>query len=184
MKKSILIVAILLLLIAAVVISVLIVKLKSGESGGTDNSKESILKNDSFEGYAFYCNYLSKMEDTKKDQKKIITNHKELETYVDKYNDYIYDGHGNKKEGKMDRLLEKYDDKYFKDHNLALLYVKLSSGSYSIKFVSAKRDNNAVEVAYEVVRPKSQFVTDDMSGYIIAVEVDKDINDITISKDK
>ena len=80
-------------------------------------------------------------------------------------------------ENSLYELAEKYDKDYFTDHNLALVYVSLSSGMDSVEFKSAKVSGNTVTLKYKVVTPKGA-VTCDMSGYFVIAEVDKNVTEV------
>lgn len=129
-----------------------------------------------FEGGAIRSGYLSEM----RDRSQLITSYKDFETYCKKYNEYAYDGQGNviKSTGKLNSLVEKYDKKFFEEKSLALVYVELSSGSDAVEFIGATKDGNSVTVLYRILYPAGGIGTCDMSGYIVYVEVDKDITNI------
>lgn len=129
-----------------------------------------------FEGGAIRSGYLSQM----RNRSQLITSYKDFEEYCEKYNDYAYDGQGNviKSTGKLNSLVEKYDKKYFEEKSLALVYVELSSGSDAVEFLGATKDGNCATIMYRILYPEGGFGTCDMSGYIVYVEVDKDITNI------
>lgn len=129
-----------------------------------------------YPGGTIRSGYLSEM----RNRSQLITSYKDFEKYCEKYNDYAYDGQGNvvKSTGKLNALVEKYDKKYFEEKSLALVYVELSSGSDSVEFVAATKDGNSATIMYKIRYPEGGIGTCDMSGYIVYVEVDKDITNI------
>ncbi len=139
--------------------------------GGVENPIVS-----DYAGGTIRSGYLSQM----RTRSQLITSYKDFEEYCQKYNDYAYDGQGNviKSTGKLNSLVEKYDKKYFEKKSLALVYVELSSGSNSVEFLGATKDGNCATIMYRIVYPAGGIGTCDMSGYIVYVEVDKDITNI------
>lgn len=126
-----------------------------------------------FEGGSIQCGYLSSMHNGN----YIASTYEEFEEYCNNHNNYSYDGYGNivKETGKLNSLIEKYDEEYFKQKSLALIYVQLSSGSNSVEFLGATKEANSVRMHYRVVYPAGGVGTCDMSGYIVFAEIDKDI---------
>ena len=128
-------------------------------------------------GYTIRSGYL---HGTIENSKEIISTRDELIKYCDLNNDFAYDGQGNviESSGKLNRLLQDYDEEYFKEKSLALVYVELSSGSDSVEFVKATKFGSSINVSYKIVYPEDGIGTCDMSGYIVVVEITKDITKI------
>ena len=141
------------------------------------NKIEQPITNSDFEGGSTHCGYLSNGYNGK----YIASTYEEFKDYCEKHNNYAYDGYGNiiKESGKLNSLLEKYDEEFFKDKSLALVYVQLSSGSNTVEFLGATKDGNSVKIHYQVVYPEGGIGTCDMSGYIVFAEVDKEIEEIS-----
>lgn len=147
-----------------------------GPTGPIGSETETQPIESDYEGGAIRSGYLSQM----RTRSQLITSYKDFEEYCQKYNDYAYDGQGNviKSTGKLNSLVEKYDKKYFEEKSLALVYVELSSGSDSVEFIAATKDGNSATIMYKIKYPEGGIGTCDMSGYIVYVEVDKDITNI------
>ena len=128
-------------------------------------------KDKSFKGYTIDVGYIKK-----EPQKVVINSFDELKDYCDKYNKYVYDGKGNIVYGMLDDLLKNYNENFFNNSSLALEYIELSSGNSSVEFDFAKKIGNNVQILYNI--NSSKFETADMSGYLIIVEVTKDITGI------
>ena len=130
------------------------------------NSKE-------LKGYVIKSGSISVMENNK----FLIKTHKELEQFCENYNRYTYDGQGNRKSGTLDILLKKYDKFSFEEQSLAIVYIGTSSGSASVKFVDATIFENSVNIQTKINYP--EIGTMDMSGYMVIVEVPKNITSIS-----
>lgn len=153
---------IILFIVIFAIISILIIH-------SNNNHEENISKSNTFEGFALKCGYL----DLENYYKKIIKNRTELENFCNKHNGYTYDGNGNILDGTLNKLLEKYDDSFFKSNNLAIKYIVLTSGGDSIDFIKATRiSSNKLNIEYNA---NMVGITDDMNGYFLVVEIDKDI---------
>ncbi len=140
-----------------------------------NNNNNSEKDNKYLYGYAFRSGFISNM--TSLDSKIIVTNYESLEDYCNKYNNYVYDGHGNILYGNLDELLKQYANDFFQEKSLAIQYVETTSGSDEVQFISASIINeNAVKVNYKIIR--QEIGTCDMSGYLIIVEVAKDVINI------
>lgn len=137
----------------------------------TNDINEEELTN-SYEGYVSKVGYM------RINSKQIIPSHLKLQEYCDSFNTYIYDGQGNKISGKLDFLLKQYNEEFFEKQSLALVYVPLSSGSNKVEFIGAYKVQNNVKIKYNIISPKSGIGTADMNGYLVIVEIDKDINNI------
>ena len=109
------------------------------------------------------------------DKETIIKKSSELKKYCELYNHYTYDGQGNIISGTLDDLLDRYDNEYFKENSLALKYVEVSSSGDLVEFKNAKiTASNKIKIQYNV---ETIGMTDDMSGYILVIEIDKNIQD-------
>ncbi len=75
-------------------------------------------------------------------------------------------------EGDFLQFCEKYDEDYFKDKSLAIVYITEGSGSIRHKVTDIK--GHIIEV--ERISTKSGLVTDDIANWRIVVEVHKDID--------
>ena len=143
------------------------------ENSTSENTIVDLPTTSSYNGYCLRSGYLN----SQNSDKFIIKNPSELQDFCNKYNKYTYDSYGNKKSGTLDNLLSKYNDHYFNNQSLAIKYIELSSGGDTVNFIKATKINKSVLIDYEV--DTSRGFTEDMSGYLVIVEVDKDITEIS-----
>lgn len=122
-----------------------------------------IVSNNSYYGYSLYSDYVIGNIGS---NENIIKQYFDLQEFCSKF----------KKSEILDTLLTKYNDNFFENQFLAIKYRGLPSGSMNVKFVNAIKFENIVNIKYKVNNPR--VGTDDLSGYLIIVEIDKDINDI------
>lgn len=142
--------------IIILIISFLILELTSSDNN--DNNKDNVVKvaNEDIIGNVIKTGYIQ-AEST-----SIIRNVSDLSNYISRYNITINNI---------------YNNEYFKKKSLAIIYVDLTSGMYSLKYEGVKTLGDSLVVNYSIMKP-SGAVTDDMSGAIIIVEVDKYIETI------
>ena len=69
-------------------------------------------------------------------------------------------------------VISNYDDEYFKNNALVLIYVERSSGSHKVIPTEVKVENNKMTVKYEVYHP--EVGTCDMAYWYIFVECSKE----------
>lgn len=147
-----------------------------------DGDIEKVLTNlsesNKYKSDIIYSQYIN-MTDI--DKSKIINNYEDLVKYVEKYNNYKYDSYGNKTEGTLDILLKNYSSLYFDNKSLALIYVPLTSGSNSVSIKNIIEENNILDVSYKIIAPS--IGTMDMSGYIILVEIGKNITQVIYNEE-
>lgn len=142
---------------------------------GQSNTKiEPSNKQSFYNYYMIHSNYIGKMDFTN-DARIIISSKKELDEYTGKYDNKRYEG-DRKVDGKLKTTLSKYDEEFFKTKSLALAYVELSSGSDNVILKEPSIKDNTIKISYDIDSPK--IGTCDMSGYVIVVEIDKNITEI------
>jgi hypothetical protein len=88
----------------------------------------------------------------------------ELDTFKESYNDRLHIGSDD------EELIAKYDDKFFKENSLLIVYVESGSGSIEYAFDSMSFTNDSVCV-HIVTTNDPRFGTCDMAGWIITVAV-------------
>lgn len=134
------------------------------------------IKNNNFsEDLEFYTIHSGYLHITNSDKEIIIKKRSELERYCRDYNNHTYDGQGNVVSETLDDLLYRYDNEYFKDNSLALKYIETSSGGDLIDFEEAIiTKSNKLKLDYNV---ENIGITDDMSGYLLVIEIDKSVNE-------
>jgi len=140
------------------------------------NSENIIVDSSSLPSYNGYCiksGYINNMDN----DKILIKTLFELEDFIVKYNKYLYDGSGNQTSGILDGLLKKYNNNYFSNQSLAIKYVSLTTGDATVDFIDAIKNSNDIVINFRINTPQG-ISTDDMSGYLIVVEVGKDITEI------
>ena len=76
--------------------------------------------------------------------------------------------------------LDKYNEQFFKGKSLAIAFINTSSGSIEIIIDDIKVAGNKLNIEYSLKHPESGIGTMDMSGKIIVVEVNKNINKINL----
>ena len=74
-------------------------------------------------------------------------------------------------------ILDKYDDNYFKDKSLALIYEITGNGAISIKVNSLEIVGKTLQIKYSK-EATAEVGTTDMSGFLIVVEVPKSVTSI------
>lgn len=126
------------------------------EKDNLAKNKEGVIKN---KAYLIHSGYIGELSDN---NKIIINNTTDKEQFLQKY----------------DLNLKKYDEKFFDNNSLAIVYVELVSGSQKIKNLNAETDKDNLNIYYKVLTP--EMGTADMNGYIILVEIDKNISNINI----
>ncbi len=146
--------------------------------GDIEKVLTNLSKSNKYRSDIIYSQYIN-MTDI--DKAKIINNYEDLVKYVEKYNNYKYDSYGNKTEGTLDILLKNYSSLYFDNKSLALIYVPLTSGSNSVSIENIIEENNILEVSYKINAPS--IGTMDMSGYILLVEIGKNITQVIYNEE-
>jgi len=88
-------------------------------------------------------------------------------------------------EALTDALLERYDTAFFEDHNLALSFIELSSGSYEMKYLSTDETGTKAVQHYKVYRPDEEgmLITADMAPWMLLSEVSKDVTEVAAVED-
>ena len=109
------------------------------------------------------------------DSRIIIKSKQELDEYTRKYDNKYYES-DRKVDGKLKTTLSKYDEEFFKTKSLALVYVELSSGSIKVTLKEPAVSGNTIKIDYDMEYP--EIGTCDMNGYVIVVEIDKNITEI------
>lgn len=129
------------------------------------DDQELIFTNDDIIEYEIYkVGYLQQTS------KEIIINDiDELNDYLNKDKNNIYDGQGNIIGSSVDSILNNYSKEYFIDKYLIIKYVPVNSGSIKITDVSLEYINDAPEISYSIEVP--EVSTEDMNGYYIVVSI-------------
>lgn len=79
-----------------------------------------------------------------------------------------------------DELLNKYNEEFFKNNNLAIVYVKIANSSYKIEVDSIEASKTKLIIRYDVSKTIGDHSLMLMNGYFITVPCDKTINKIVI----
>lgn len=88
----------------------------------------------------------------------------ELDTFKESYNDRLHIDSDDEEK------IAKYDDKFFKDNSLLIVYVESGSGSFEYAFDSMSFTKDSVCV--HVIRTNNpKVITHDMAGWLITVAV-------------
>lgn len=101
---------------------------------------------------------------------------------MDEYHDFMSDSEEWGKEYKLELSSDKYDEAYFEDKSIGLIYVNI--GSSMNEWIGVKISNNDNTLIVEPnIKWATGIVTDDITGKLILVEVGKNITKIE-QKDK
>ena len=100
-------------------------------------------------------------------QKKVIfTSYKQLEIFVENHDI-------------NEELLKDYDEKFFKDNNLATVYLVISNSALELKVEEVYKTNTKLTVKYDVEK-KADVGATVVSAKIVAVKIDKNIREIIL----
>lgn len=77
-------------------------------------------------------------------------------------------------------VTEIFDEEFFKEKNVAISFMKESSGAYSVTYLSTEENGNTAEVHYTVYQPDRDpsgqyMVTADMADWMLFSVVSKDV---------
>lgn len=172
MKKKLpkIIISVILLILIIVLLVVIILKSSNSNKQPTsdyttnnNNEEEEVSTNIDQNIYSVKDFSLNPEE-----QNKIIKSTEELKNYLSS----AYP------EDNLEELISKYDDYYFEDRVLALSYVKLTNNKQIPNVVGLNINENSLEIQYveKEVENESSF------SYIILVETDQNIENITSTK--
>lgn len=103
----------------------------------------------------------------------VVTTYEDFINYLDSFKTTYYDSNGQPENSSTDAIRAQYNQVYFDDNNLAIYYAPTNSGSIRIKNVQTKINGSTVEIKYDYIKP--EVGTMDMNGFIITVEVNKNI---------
>lgn len=103
----------------------------------------------------------------------IIKSYDEFKNYLSLYKNETYDGEGNVIKSTSDEILKKYKEDTFNDKNLAIYYIETSSSGAKLNKINPIVVGNTLNLIHVV--EYSQEFTNDMSGYMVLVEIDKNI---------
>lgn len=123
--------------------------------------------------YSYHVGYLA---DRNGNINTIITTYESFKTYFNKYTNYTYNGEGAVSKSSTDEIIKKYNEDYFKDKSLAVMYIEENSGSISIEEVKAIVTEETVKISYKENKP--EVGTMDMNGFFIIAEVPKTVTSI------
>ena len=97
----------------------------------------------------------------------------ELDEFKNKYKDVFTMDQGYNEVDSFNDATANYDDEFFNNHSLMLTYKEASSGSFRYGISEVKKDNGVLVI--KVVKTNNPEVyTDDMSGWFLMAEVEKD----------
>ncbi len=98
---------------------------------------------------------------------------------INDYNKFMADSSEWNKEYKQKISSNKYNEKYFENKSLALIFIVTGSSSNTFIGVDISTDDNIL-----VLKPNIDYkkgtVTDDITGKLILVEIDKNITQIEV----
>ena len=99
---------------------------------------------------------------------------------INDYNQFMSDSNEWNKEYKQKISSNKYNERYFEDKSLALVFIPTGNSSNTFNGVDIATDDNIL-----IIRPNIDYgngVTDDINGKLILVEIDKNITKIDIQR--
>ena len=99
---------------------------------------------------------------------------------IDQYNGFMSDAGEWSNEYKLEIDSDKYDENYFKSKSLALIYIGTGSSSNKFSGVDMSVNSDTLTVEPKIEYSNSSFVTTDITGKLIVVEVDKNISKIEV----
>lgn len=97
---------------------------------------------------------------------------------INDYNEFMNDSNEGNKKYKQKISSNKYNEKYFEDKSLALVFIYTGNSSNTFNGVDISTDDNIL-----IVRPNIDYgngITDDVTGKLILVEIDKNITQIVV----
>ncbi len=98
---------------------------------------------------------------------------------INDYNEFMADSNESNKEYKQKISSNRYNEKYFENKSLALIFITTGSSSNRFIGVDISTDNSIL-----TVKPNIDYangtVTDDITGKLILVEIDKNITQIEV----
>lgn len=155
-----------------------------GSTVDKENNKTEDSKTIEYQAEVKSTHYNYEFIEEKENEKVIISSYDELKNYCKKLNSdiiYIDDGPyiGAPHIPEVSEELSKYNEEFFKNKSLALVYVGLTSTGQKVQINYAKKENNKVVIEY-VINNYGENVAYVMSAELIVVEVDKDINEIEV----
>ena len=103
----------------------------------------------------------------------------QLDDFVNKYKDIFTMDHGMGDIPSFNDAIQDYDDEFFNEHSLMLAYQEASSGSFRYGITEVKKENGTLVLRVEKLN-NPEVYTDDMSGWFLMAEVEKEyIKDCT-----
>ena len=115
-----------------------------------------------------------------------LSSKEELNAFYEKYKDALYLEHREKVYadstiGFIDAV-EQYDEEYFKENNLIIIYLTEPSGSirHDIKDITIK--NNTIDI--NIIQKSPEYGTCDMAGWLLILEVENTPEITTINYTK
>ena len=99
---------------------------------------------------------------------------------IDDYNEFMRDSNEWNKEYKQKISSNKYNEKYFEDKSLALVFISTGNSSNTFKGVDISTDNNIL-----IIKPNIDYgngVMDNITGKLILVEIDKSITQVEVER--
>lgn len=164
-------------LISLILISVALLSFvgcEKGEEMEFDLFESTVSRVSPASGGQFYEDALNaeKLEDRKNKTLPVyrIDTKEELEGFKTTYDNQIYISQGNEDKTAFCDKVEKYDDSFFGENSLLIVYVISGSGSYEYAFdsISITKDSVCVHIA---ITNDPKFGTCDMAGWLITVAV-------------
>lgn len=126
-----------------------------------------------FNAYIINWDYIYEMGD--EDRKIIISDYTELKEFCGIQNE----NNDIEEERIRGELLSKYNEEFFENKSLALVYVSLNASSCQVELKNAVKDGENVKIEY-VINTVGDVGLTVMGADLIVVEIDKDITNILL----
>lgn len=99
---------------------------------------------------------------------------------VNDYNEFMRDSNEGDKEYKQKISSSKYNEKYFEDKSLALVFITTGNSANKLTGVDLSTNNNTL-----LVKPNIDYaeaIMTDITGKLVLVEIDKNITQIEVER--
>ena len=97
----------------------------------------------------------------------------ELDEFKNKYKDVFTMDQGYNEVASFNDVTISYDDEFFNKNSLMLTYIEASSGSFRYGITDVKKENGTLVLRVEKLNDPEVY-TDDMAGWLLMAEVEKD----------
>lgn len=75
-----------------------------------------------------------------------------------------------------EKLTERYNESFFENNKLALVYISLSSGSAKLRITETKLEDSILYINYYIEMP--EIGTTDMKGRVVVIEIPNEMGNV------